>query len=146
VGTVLGLVVGEIADVVYNDVDMVLPPGPSTISRGVASHEYGHYTFCDMMYRTDPGKFSSACVNAASDTIVTQMLHRDGSLVPDDYLNEGIADDPAHPTWSLRPDLTCDKVHPTRQATAKSRRPFPSTSSIELRPGRLTPGLIPPLR
>jgi hypothetical protein len=92
VGTVLGLVVGEIADVVYNDVDMVLPPGPSTISRGVASHEYGHYTFCDMMYRTDPGKFSSAWVNAASDTIVTQMLHRDGSVVPDYYLNEGIAD------------------------------------------------------
>lgn len=92
VGTILGFIVGEVSDIVYDDVDMVLPSGFSTVSRGVATHEYGHFAFCDMMFRNDPEKFTSVWVNAASDTIVTQELNRDGSQVEDYFLNEGIAD------------------------------------------------------
>jgi len=45
-----------------------------------------------MSYRQDPGKFNTIWVNTASDTIVTQILKRDGSTVEDYFLNEGIAD------------------------------------------------------
>jgi hypothetical protein len=92
VGSIIGFIVGEVADVVFDGVDMVLPPGFSTLSRGVTSHEYGHFSFCDMMFRNDPEKFSSVWVNAASDTIVSQVTKSDGAQVQDYFLNEGIAD------------------------------------------------------
>jgi len=86
------LLAGAGADLVVGDVDLVLPSGPSTVSRGVASHEYGHFAFCDMTYRADPGKFSSAWTNAAADTIASQFLGQDRSKIEDIYMNEAIAD------------------------------------------------------
>ncbi len=91
-GDSAGFVIGKVADIALGDVDIVLPSGDFTRSRGVVSHEYGHFALCDMMYRADPGKASSAWTSTAADTIATQILKQDQSQFENVYMNEAIAD------------------------------------------------------
>lgn len=74
------------------DADIVLPDGDSSRSRGVATHEYGHFLFCDLMYRADPGKFGAAWSEIVVDTVIGQIDGRPRERDEDVYLNEGFAD------------------------------------------------------
>ncbi|MGC4064914.1 MAG: hypothetical protein QM784_09785 [Polyangiaceae bacterium] len=91
-GTVLGAIVGELADIVLSDVDIVMPSGESSKSRGVPTHEYGHFVLCDMMYRTSPFQFGSAWTKTLSDTVAKQALGLDASGDDHVYINEAWAD------------------------------------------------------
>lgn len=90
-GELLGLVLTDFIDAVMADVDLVIPSGPSRQSRGVTSHEYGHFVLCDMMYRTNPFKFGSAWTDIIVDTIVPQLFRTDPTG-EDAYINEAFAD------------------------------------------------------
>jgi hypothetical protein len=92
VAQILGIVGGEILDVILSDVDIVIPDGPSMQSRGVATHEYGHFVLCDMMYHTDPQKFSSAWTDTLATTVGKQILKLDMSGDANAYINEAWAD------------------------------------------------------
>lgn len=91
-GQLVGLVVTDLFDVILADVDLVIPSGPSRRSRGVVTHEYGHFVLCDMMYRTSPFKFGSAWTKTIADTVAKQALGLDRRNDENAFINEAFAD------------------------------------------------------
>jgi hypothetical protein len=91
-GQLIGEVVTDIFDTVLADVDLVIPSGPSRQSRGVVTHEYGHFVLCDMMYRTSPFKFGSAWTKTIADTVAKQALKLDRTNDENAFINEAFAD------------------------------------------------------
>ncbi len=70
-------------------VDMIVPDDPSNLtSRGVASHEYGHFAFCSLLQAADPNNLSYI----TPDLIRERMTRDPAPDAETAYINEAVAD------------------------------------------------------
>ena len=71
------------------DVDIVMPndQGISALSRGVLTHEYGHFALCDLMHQTNAWKFAESWTN-----VTTNVFGGPGDDNDIVYINEAFAD------------------------------------------------------
>jgi hypothetical protein len=93
-GGVIGYAAGELAEVLL-DADLIMPDD-AIRSRGVASHEYGHYVFCNLMYKENAFKYGAAYTEIMVDTTLGQVKEKeegyDRTRDQHVYINEGFAD------------------------------------------------------
>lgn len=91
VSTALGASLGQVFELLAGG-DILFPSAKGDYSnvnsRGVATHEYGHFTLCSMMNALSPAQFVVAYNEAATQGLVTQQSPSATSSV----LNESFAD------------------------------------------------------
>ncbi len=81
---------GEVSEI-FQDADIIMPDD-ATRSRGVASHEYGHYVLCQLMYNEDAYKYGAAYTEMMVETTVGQLDGRDRTRDDEVVINEAFAD------------------------------------------------------
>lgn len=84
--------IGPLLELTLGHVDLVIPTS-GLASRGVMSHEYGHFALCSLMAETAPTRFEFAWSDVILETIVPQARGRERGLEHEaSWLNEGFAD------------------------------------------------------
>jgi hypothetical protein len=85
VGTAVGAIAGATFSSVVGNTDIVMPiKSDLRKSRGVMSHEYGHYEFCSLIYKANAA--------AVDHLIWANIVAGDNTEVPVRYTNEAMAD------------------------------------------------------
>jgi len=91
VGHALAIVIGEPFELLAGG-DMLVPSGPNQeneTDRGLVTHEYGHFAFCNLLNSIAPGDFAAIYDTAAAESVITS--NNDSSQTAA-VLNESFAD------------------------------------------------------